>query len=401
MALKVSIKKGREWQLHRGHPWLFSGGISQVPGKAAPGDVVDIIDVDGQFVARGYFNPSCDIAVRILTRDADEEIDKEFVRRRILQAVELRNQCIDHATTNVYRLVNAEGDFLPGIIVDKFADVYVVQSHTAGADKLLADVVVVLEECMNPQVVVIRNDASVRKREGLDQEPPRVVRGNEPQSLPVMEHGLQFEIDVIGGQKTGFFSDQRDKRALVQRICGGLAADSVLANCFSYSGSFSVYAAKGNPAIHTINIDESEKALRLAARNFEINGMNLSNHETIAADAFAWLESQAAHQRSFQFVILDPPAFAKSGKDKDKAMKAYVRLNKLGLACCAPGAYLLTCSCSGSVSALDFELAVMTAAAESGRAVQMLESLRHGVDHPINISAPETQYLKVLLCRVV
>jgi 23S rRNA (cytosine1962-C5)-methyltransferase len=380
---------------------LFSGGISQAPAKASAGDIVDLIDVDGEFVARGYYNPACDIAVRILTRDANEQIDREFVARRIRQAGELRKQCIHEPSTNVYRLINAEGDFLPGIIVDKFADVLVVQSHTAGGDKLLGDVISVLVEDLHPSAIVVRNDTSARKREGLEQEPPRAAHGTIPESIEVRENELKFKVDVAGGQKTGFFTDQRDKRALVGEACRALPPHAVMANCFSYSGAFAIYAASGNPNMRTINVDESAKALELAGDNFTLNEIDLFPHEFVEADAFAWLESQAAHKRSFQFVILDPPAFAKSHKDRDKALKAYTRLNKLGINCCAPGAYLMTCSCSGSVSLSEFEAALQTAASECGRSVQLLETMRHGADHPVNLAASETQYLKALLCRVL
>jgi 23S rRNA (cytosine1962-C5)-methyltransferase len=407
---KISIKKGREWQLLRGHPWLFSGAISQAPSNVEPGDIVDLVDTNGRFVARGYFNPACDIAVRVLTTDADEQIDKAFIGRRVRQAMDLRERSIDLSQTNVYRLINAEGDFLPGIIADRFADVIVLQSHTAGGDRLLLDVIAVLAEQMNPKAIIVRNDAAVRKREELQQEPPRIAHGTwslasnndgENTSLIVLENSLKFKVDPISGQKTGFFTDQRDKRAAVAKYCGMLPPDSVLANCFSYSGSFAVYAATGNLSLRSINVDESAKALDLAKENFEANGIAIANHEFVKADAFTWLEEQAKSGSKFPFVILDPPAFAKSHRDKAQALKAYTRLNRLGIDCCTPGALLLTCSCSGSVNLEDLESCLQTASGDASRHVQILEVFKHGADHPTNAAAPETQYLKVILCRVL
>jgi 23S rRNA (cytosine1962-C5)-methyltransferase len=347
---KVSIKKGREWQLLRGHPWLFSGGISQVPAKLSAADIVDLVDTDGRFVACGYYNPACDIAVRLLTLDQGEQIDSAFVERRVQQALELRALALDQNETNVYRLINAEGDFLPGIIADRFAGTIVLQSHTAGGDRLLPDVIAALVKHMQPSMIVVRNDAAVRKREGLQLEPPQVVHregGTEnPDSVPffveVCEHGLKFKIDPLSGQKTGFFTDQRDKRIAVGKYCRHLPPEALLANCFSYSGAFAIYALASNPGLSCINVDQSARALELARENYAINGIAASDHHFVEADAFAWLEEQVSQGQKFQFIILDPPAFAKSHKDKSPALKAYTRLNRLGLKCCVPGALLMT-----------------------------------------------------------
>ena len=390
----------------RGHPWLFSGSISLAPHGAQPGDVIDLVDKDGRFVARGYFNPACDIAVRILTLSDQEQIDKAFLRNRVQAAIALRNNFINREETNVYRLINAEGDFLPGLIADVFDRTIVVQSHTAGADRLVSDLISVLKEEVKPEAIVLRNDASVRKREGLKLEPPQVVLGSEllnEQSpfVTVRENGLQFKVDPICGQKTGFFADQRDKRVLVKTVCGNLAPDAVLANCFCYSAAFSIYAVSANSKLRTINIDESTRALDLARESFTLNKLTTDNHEFIASDCFDWLEEQVKEKKQFQFIILDPPPFAKSHKDVKNALKAYTRLNRLALKCVAPGGYLLTCSCSGAIGLDDLEACLRTAAGEVERPVQMLEIFKHGADHPTNVAAPETQYLKALMCRVL
>ncbi|HEY9789072.1 MAG TPA: class I SAM-dependent rRNA methyltransferase [Candidatus Obscuribacterales bacterium] len=396
---KVSVRKGREWPIAHGHPWLFSGGISQAP-KVTPGSLVDLVDVDGKFVARGYYNPGCDIAVRVLTTKDDVDIDQDFFQIAIAKAWQLRQQAIDITRTNVFRLINAEGDGLPGYIVDYYAGVAVLQCHTAGADTLLPLFLPALEQVIQPKAVIVRNDASVRRREGLELEPPKVVAGGFEGELLVSENGLHFAVDPLHGQKTGYFTDQRDKRLALQSLCQMLPAESVLANCFSYTGSFSVYTRAVNGGLRTINIDESQPALDQAHRNFSLNNLPAEQQEFVQADAFAWMESQIAHNRQFEVVVVDPPAFAKTNKDKPKALKAYKRMDKLAIAITKPDGLLVTCSCSGSVSLAEFEEALKEAAQESGRQVQVLQTFKHGADHPVLAITPEANYLKVLFCRV-
>jgi len=401
---KLSLKKGREWQLRKGHPWLFSGAISQAPNKVAGGEMVDLVDYEGKFVARGYYNPASNIAVRVLTRSAQEHVDASFLQRRLRDAMELRQIAFDTQTTNVYRLINAEGDFLPGFIVDRFADVLVVQSHTAGAERLLPEFLDVLKEVADPKAIIVRNDASVRKREGLGREAAKIVHGDENAdfaNLPVKENGFVFMVDLVAGQKTGFFADQRDKRSAVQIYSQRMAPGAVLANVFSYSAAFSIYALAGNSTLQTINVDESAKALELAKRNFDANDISQAGHSFVEAEAFEWLEKQVQTEHTFQFVILDPPAFAKSHKDKEKALRAYARLNYLGMRCCDSGALLLTCSCSGAVSLDDLQACVRSAAAQANRPAQIIEVFKNGADHPVNAAAPESEYLKALLCRIL
>ncbi len=398
---KLSLKKGRDWQLKRGHPWLFSGGISQAPAKITPGDLVNLVDIDGRFVACGFYNPACDIAVRILTLDPNEIIDAAFIKKRVQAAQELRSSFLDINATNAYRLINAEGDYLPGFIVDRFNDVFVVQSHTAGSDKLMPHLISALEDLFHPKAIVVRNDARARLREKLELEPPRILpEGSDSVATFVLENSLKFKVDPISGQKTGFFVDQRDKREVVQQCCLHMPSGAVLANCFSYSAGFSVYPAIKNASLKTINIDKSAAALELARENFNLNGCDSDKHEFVQADAFEWLEEQKKEGRTFDFLILDPPAFAKTHKDRDRAIKAYINMNTTGLSVCAPGGFLLTCSCSGCISLHDLETCLQTAAGNALRSVQILQVFKHGIDHPTNAAAPETQYLKAILCRI-
>lgn len=396
---KISIKKGREWHLLRGHPWLFSGAISQAP-KVEPGSIVELVDCNGKFIATGYYNPACDIAVRVLSRKPGEAIDGSFLCKRIDFAWSLRQQVIERSKTNVFRLINAEGDFLPGFIVDFYAGVAVVQCHTAGADGLLSAFCQALDSVVAPEAIVVRNDASVRQREGLTIEAPKIAKGTLNGDLIVSENGYSFIADPIGGQKTGFFTDQRDKRAALAAYAAGLPAGAIFLNCFSYTCAFSVYAAGINPLIKTVNIEQSQPALDLGLKNFQLNGMPAEKHEFVNCDAFNFLEKKKADGTKYDIAVLDPPAFAKSHKDKAKALKAYGRMASLGLSVVKTGGIIALCSCSGSLTMEEFSDCLRQAAGESRRSVQIIETFQHGLDHPVNIMAPESSYLKVLFCRL-
>lgn len=400
MYPKLSVKKGREFQILRGHPWLFSGGISQAPSKAAAGSLVDLIDINGRFIARGYYNPQTDIAVRVLTKDPEQEIDYDFLRGRIESALQLRNQALNTFDTDAYRLIHAEGDFLPGFVVDFYAGTLVVQSHTAGADSLLENFIEALWNVVKPNAIVIRNDSGGRKREGLEVSAPYVVRGTLPDEVIIRENNLRFGVDVMTGQKTGFFTDQREKRQALQRYCRHLPESSRMINGFSYTAGFAVNAAAAKPSIQTFNIDESQKALEQARRNFELNQIDPAAHEFVCAEAFCWLEQQRAQGALYDLVLLDPPAFAKSHKDKPRALKGYTRMDRLGICLTKPGGILVVCSCSGSVTLDEFIGSLRDAAADVDRSVQILEVFQNGADHPISAAALEGNYLKVLFCRV-
>lgn len=396
----IKIKTGRDWQLKRGHPWLFSGGLQQPPRDIAPGTVVDLVDAAGEFVGRGYYNPKTDIAVRLLTRQ-DEAVDRNFFRKRVQAAWDLRQQALDLSKTDVFRLIHAEGDFLPGVIADYYAGVIVLQSHTAGIDLLLEPLAAALEEVVQPRAILLRTDVAVRSREGLQKNEPRLLMGEIPPGLQVQENGLRFKIDPLKGQKTGFFTDQRDKRQALYRYARPLAEGATMANLFSYTAGFSVYATSAQPGLKTINVDQSAAALEQGRQNFELNGIPTAGHVFETADAFKWLEAETARKGQHEIVILDPPAFAKTHREKDKALVGYTRLNRLGLPLVKSGGLLITCSCSGSVSMAEFENSVREAAAQTGRSLQVLEIFENGADHPWSLIAPESRYLKVLFCRVI
>ena len=392
----ASLKPHREESLLNGHLWIFSGALQQPPHWIEPGGLVDVKSATGGFVARGYYNPKTDIAIRILTRDSEQAIDEEFIRQRIRSAVALR-QVFDPDKTNTYRLVNAEGDGLPGLIVDRFAEILVVQIHTAGMERLRSLVIDALAEATGTRGILVRNDSQSRRREGLEVEEPRVVYGGVPTQVAVRENGVLFLVDPWEGQKTGFFLDQRDKREALRKYAAH--ADRIL-NCFSYTGGFSVYAALSNPDAYITNVDISAPAIESARQQFMLNGVEPNAHAFLIADVFDYLEEAHKDGELFDIVVLDPPAFAKTKDARSQALKAYRRLNALGTQVLRPDGILLTCSCSGFVGMDDLLGAVSQAAQRLQRPVQLLETYTHGVDHPIHLAMPETSYLKAIFCRV-
>lgn len=391
----ASLKPHREESLQSGHLWIFSGALQQPPHWIEPGGLVDVKSSTGKFVARGYYNPQTDIAIRILTHDTEEAIDREFLRRRIRSAVELR-QIFDADRTNTYRLIHSEGDRLPGLVVDRYADILVAQIHTAGMERLRPLLIDALMEETGATGMLFRNESQSRHREGLEPEEPVVAAGTIPDHIAVRENGVQFIVDPWHGQKTGFFLDQRDKREALRKY----ARNKRVLNCFSYTGGFSVYAALGGQTTTVTSVDISSPAINVARDHFALNGLDPEAHAFLVADVFNYLEEARQRGELFDVVVLDPPAFAKTQAARSQALKAYRRLNMLGIQVLRPGGILLTCSCSGVVGMDDLLGTLSQVASQLRRPVQLLESYTHGVDHPLNLVMPETAYLKAVFCRV-
>lgn len=391
----ASLKPHREESLQSGHLWIFSGALQQPPHWIEPGGLVDVKSSTGKFVARGYYNPQTDIAIRILTHDTEEAIDREFLRRRIQSAVELR-QIFDADRTNTYRLIHSEGDRLPGLVVDRYADILVAQIHTAGMERLRPLLIDALMEETGATGMLFRNESQSRHREGLELEEPVVAAGTIPDHIAVRENGVQFIVDPWHGQKTGFFLDQRDKREALRKY----ARNKRVLNCFSYTGGFSVYAALGGQTTTVTSVDISSPAINVARDHFALNGLDPEAHAFLVADVFNYLEEARQRGELFDVVVLDPPAFAKTQAARSQALKAYRRLNMLGIQVLRPGGILLTCSCSGVVGMDDLLGTLSQVASQLRRPVQLLESYTHGVDHPLNLVMPETAYLKAVFCRV-
>jgi 23S rRNA (cytosine1962-C5)-methyltransferase len=391
----ASLKPYREEPLIRGHLWVFSGSLQQPPYWIEPGGLADIKSAKGQFVARGYYNPYTDIALRILTFDREEAIDVAFFRRRIQRALARRAE-LTASQTDAYRVINAEGDGLPGLIVDRYADVLVMQIHTLGMEHLRSLVVEALTQEIDVRGILLRNDVQARRREGLELEAPVVVAGEVPAYITIQENGLSFLVDPWHGQKTGFFLDQRDKRAALRKYAPGKR----VLNCFSYTGGFSVYAAVSSAETRVTSVDISASAMELAVQQFKLNGLDPNKHEFLVADVFEYLEMAHEGGELFDIVVLDPPAFAKTQHAKKQALQAYQRLNLLGMRVLPPGSLLLSCSCTSVVSMRDLHEILKQDAQHLSRQIQVLESYTHGIDHPVNPAMPETAYLKAIFCRV-
>lgn len=392
---QFQLNPGREYQVMQGHPWVFSGSFRKLPPAIPPGAVVDITAASGEWVARGQLNARNSLAFRVLTRDADEAIDDGFFARRIERAASLRR--LLPADVTAYRLIHAEADSLPGLIVDRYDRWLVAQFSTAGAERQRQIILDALARIVQPEGILVRDDIRVREREGLPVGGASVVMGSMPEIIEIREGAVRYLVDPAQGQKTGFFLDQREKRARIGELVG--PASSLL-NGFAYTGGFALAALASNPALRTVNVDTSAPALELAKRNFTLNGHDPAVHEFLVSDITRYLQASSDAQARFDVVVLDPPAFAKNLGMKERALRGYETLNMLGARVVAPGGLLLTCSCSGAVDYGEFEGAVRLALTRAQRAAQLLGIFGPSLDHPTLPGFGEDRYLKALLLRL-
>ncbi|MCK6554176.1 class I SAM-dependent rRNA methyltransferase [Candidatus Binatia bacterium] len=386
----LTLKPGRERPLRLGHPWVFAGAFADLPADTPAGAIVDVHAADGTFCGRGYANPRCTIAVRLLTRH-DETIDAAFVRHRIEAALALRRSVVPPGT-DAYRLLNGEGDFLPGIVVDVYGRVAVLQCLTAGADALKPWLLAALQATLAPDGVWERSTGAVRHEEGLEAAAGCVLGTVPDEDLWIVECGHRFAVDIRHGQKTGFFLDQRDNRMLVARLASGRR----VLNAFAYTGAFGVYAAAGGAA-HVVAVETSVRSLETARRNWEANGLPAGAGDLVHGDTFEYLRDTAG---DFDLMVLDPPALVKRRGDLERGIRKYRELHRAAFRRTAPGALVFTFSCSQHVSLDAFRGAVHAGAATAGRPVQVLQHLGPGADHPIDLAHDEGGYLKGLLLRV-
>jgi 23S rRNA (cytosine1962-C5)-methyltransferase len=393
----VHLKPGRERPILAGHPWVFSGALQAIPDGLPPGEVVDLLTARGDFAARAYLNPRNSLAGRVLTLEVDEAIDAAFFEARIRAAAELRAPLASQRT-NAYRLVHAEGDFLPGLIVDRYDRWLVVQIHTAGMERQREPVMAALRRVIEPEGILLRNDMGVRGRERLPVGGADLAWGAVPERLTIEEAGIRFLVDPYHGQKTGFFLDQRDKRARIRELA---PQARTLLNGFSYSGAFALAGLAANPGLRTVNVDASRPALELARENYALNGHDPDGHEFVADDVGAYLKARGQEGARYDIVVVDPPAYAKSLESKPRALYGYEQLNTLSARMVAPGGFLLTCSCSGPVSLPEFEGVVHAGMLQAGRRAQVVASFTVSVDHPTLPSFPEDRYLKALVLRLL
>ena len=391
----LHLLSGREFSPLNGHPWVFSGAFRELPEDTPAGGVADVVSSRGDWIARGHLNARNSLAFRVLSRDQDEEIDADFYQRRIRRALTLRRLLA--ADVSAYRLVNAEGDGLPGLIVDRFDRWLVAQFHTAGVECQRDLILDALQTVMSPDGILARDDIRVREREGLATGGASVVRGEVPPLLTIAEGAVSYLVDPWHGQKTGFFLDQRDKRAAIAAV----SADAhTLLNCFSYTGGFALAALARNPALRTVNVDASAPALDLARRNFALNGHDPDAHEFVTGDVTRFLQSAHQDGHTFDIVVSDPPAFAKNLGMKERALRGYETLNTHAARVVAPGGLLLTCSCSGAVTRDEFEDVVRAGLTRVHRETQLVADFGPSLDHPTLPGFVEDRYLKALLLRV-
>lgn len=407
----LTLKPGREKSLLRHHPWIFSGAVASVDGNAGLGETVDILSAKGEFLAKAAYSPHSSIRARAWSW-LDAAIDTAFLKTKLDAAIKKRltterteslekaqknsvNSVFSVVKTNAQRLVHAESDGIPGLIVDRYGDdLLVIQVLTAGAEywrETIADLLVDLTGIPN---IYERSDVDVRSLEGLE---PRtgILRGTLPENVTIEEHSIKFKVDIINGHKTGFYLDQRENRHLV----GQLAKNRDVLNCFCYTGGFSIHAAAGG-ARSVLSIDASGDALKLGAENVALNGQLSEIHEWLEGDVFKELRTFRDSRKSFDLIILDPPKFAPTKAQVKRAARGYKDINLLAFKLLRPGGILVTFSCSGGIDMPLFQKIVADAALDAGVDAQIVQKLGQGADHPTALNFPEGEYLKGLVCRI-
>ena len=389
---KLILKAGREKSLKQRHPWIFSGAIERVENDPQPGETTQVHAAHGKFLAQAAFSPQSSIRARIWTWNPDERVNADFFRARIGRAILSRQGWTDMPPHGAVRLVHGESDGLPGLIVDRYANTMVMQCLSWGVEYWRETIAGILVEQPGIKRVFERSDADVRALEGL---PPRVgpVRdGPPPEQMEIVENGLRFWVNVHHGHKTGFYLDQRANRQLMRER----AAGREVLNCFSYTGSFTVYALAGG-AVSVLSIDSSAEALSLARENVLLNDLPLEKAEWIEGDVFRELRVLRDRARSFDLIVLDPPKFASTAAQAQRAARGYKDINLLAFKLLRPGGLLFTFSCSGGISASLFEKIVAGAALDAGVDAQIIGWMTQGADHPVALNFPEGAYLKGLV----
>lgn len=389
---KATLKPRQEQRILSGHLWIYQGNVAKVEGEPAPGDIVDVYTSRGDFLGRGYYNPHSQIVIRLLTRD-ERPIDTSFFIDRIRQALAWRSRFLAGATS--YRMVYSEGDLLPGLIIDCYEDVLVVQFLTLGMDVRRQSIVEALVEVARPKAVFERSDVPSRRYEGLDLRTGLLWGELPAQPMVIKENGLSFEIDVIAGQKTGYFLDQKEnRRSLAPLVPGARVLD-----VFCHNGTFALHAVHYG-AKEVLGVDSSERAIEAARRNAELNGFAERARFTVA-NAFDYLRELERSEDRFDVVVLDPPAFAKGKSHFDAARRGYKEVNLRGIKLLQPGGFLVTCSCSHHMPADAFYGLILEAAADAGRSLRLVEARGQAKDHPVLAGVPETAYLKCLIFQVL
>lgn len=393
---RLILAKGREKSLLRRHPWIFSGAVARLEGKPGSGETVDIVDSQGTWLARGAYSPASQIRARVWTFDREEVIDSAFFVRRLQQAQIWRDWLASRDGLDSYRLIAGESDGLPGITIDRFVNVLVLQLLSAGAEHQRAALLAALTACYPDCAIYDRSDVAVRKKEGLALTHGAVSGALPPDLLPIEEHGMKLLVDIKGGHKTGYYLDQRDSRLATRRY----VADKRVLNCFSYTGGFAISALLGG-CRHVVSVDTSQDALDVARQNVALNKLDISKADFIRDDVFKLLRRYRDEGETFDVIVMDPPKFVENKNQLAGACRGYKDINMLAIQLLNPGGILMTFSCSGLMTTDLFQKIVADAAIDAGRDIQFIEQFRQAADHPVIATYPEGLYLKGFACRVM
>lgn len=393
--VEIVLKKGKEKAALQRHPWVFSGALEKVKGKPENGEVVKVSAFDHEFLAYGYFNSNSRVAVRLLEWDETQIIDKKWYENRLKQAIASR-QSILSEETNTCRLVFSEADFLPGLIVDKYADFLSLQILSSGIESVKNDIVEILKAELQPKGIFDKSDATARTHEGLTVENGLLWGENPPEFLEVKENGIAYHINIAEGQKSGFYCDQRDNRKILASYTKG----KKVLDCFSYSGGFSLNSLASEAASIT-SVDSSGLAVDTLKQNVSLNKFDPAKVTAIQSDVNKQLRVFKESGELFDVIVLDPPKYAPSRSALDRAARAYKDLNRLGMLLLEKGGLLATFSCSGAVDIETFKQIIAWAALDAGKEIQIIKQFCQPEDHPVRISFSEGEYLKGLLLRVL
>jgi 23S rRNA (cytosine1962-C5)-methyltransferase len=383
----IRVNRKAADRVFSGHPWIFASDVID-RGSAQPGDAVTVIDPKGKALGTAHYSSTSQITLRLLTRRV-EPVDRAFLMRAIETAYRFRNRVVENSSA--YRVVHAEGDLLPGLIVDRYGDYVSLQLLNQGMDRLSPEIIDVLNELLRPEGIVARNDVATRAKESLDEE-VRVLSGTVPEHAAIEMNGLRFQVDLLGGQKTGVFLDQRENYVAMRRWARGRALD-----CFTGSGGFALHLASVCDSVEAV--DSSELAVSIAKRNAELNGID--NIEFRENNVLDYLPSLVSAKRTFDLVIVDPPAFTKSRSALEGAVRGYKEINLRALRLLRPGGVLVSCSCSHHMSEAHLFEVIAEAALDAHKQLRVLERRTQAIDHPILLTVPETHYLKCLVFEVI
>lgn len=396
MTVRLILAKGREKSLLRRHPWVFSGAVARMEGKAQLGETIDVCDSNGKWLARAAYSPQSQIRARVWSWQQDESIDIAFFVRRFEQAQQWRKWLAERDGLDSYRLIAGESDNLPGVTIDRFGNFLVLQLLSAGAEYQRPAIISALQHCFPECAIYDRSDVAVRKKEGMELTQGAVTGELPPPLLPITEHGMKLLVDIQGGHKTGYYLDQRDSRLATRRY----SKDARVLNCFSYTGGFAVSALMGG-CREVISVDTSQDALDVARQNVELNNLDVSRAQFQRDDVFKLLRRYRDSGEKFDLIVMDPPKFVENKNQLMGACRGYKDINMLAIQLLNPGGVLMTYSCSGLMATDLFQKIIADAAIDAGREVQFIEQFRQAADHPVIASYPEGLYLKGFACRVM